>query len=305
MQQNVYHNMDHLKAELSVVLGESIGRLEQISEQPYASLFTLYNQQGTPLPLVAKTFLCQGIAQQEAYKLSMLARQGDIRLPTVYGVLTTHQFPYKEVLLIERLRGVSVEAPTRTPQRWQCLKEQIAEGILSWHRIDSHGCVGNVDSVQENTWPQWYQQRLEVIWSTLGNMQTTELGIETRRILFRSKEKLPELFAGFDDSCVLVHGNLTLRSMLKDQKSDQLLAMLNPGMMLWAPREYDLFRLSEDGMATELLHTYLQKAPVSDDFMMRRWLYVLWESIGRYLHTGVVERPVVERAAQQLLPWLG
>lgn len=39
MQQNLYHNMDHLKAELSVVLGESIGRLEQISEQPYASLF--------------------------------------------------------------------------------------------------------------------------------------------------------------------------------------------------------------------------------------------------------------------------
>lgn len=56
MQQNLYHSMDHLKAELSVVLGESIGRLEQISEQPYASLFTLYNQQGTPLPLVAKTF---------------------------------------------------------------------------------------------------------------------------------------------------------------------------------------------------------------------------------------------------------
>lgn len=39
--------------------------------------------------------------------------------------------------------------------------------------------------------------------------------------------------------------------------------------------------------------------------MVRRWLYVLWESIGRYLHTGVVDRPVVERAAQQLLPWLG
>ncbi|MBW7982404.1 YcbJ family phosphotransferase [Enterobacillus tribolii] len=296
--------MEHLKAELSVVLGEPVGRLERISEQPYAHLFALYNQQGAPIPLVAKSYVCQGIAQQEAYKLSMLARQGDIRLPTVYGMLTTHQSPYKEVMLIERLRGVSVEAPTRTPQRWQCLMDQIVEGVLAWHRIDGHGCVGCVDSVQENSWPAWYGQRLEVIWATLNSMRGNQLDMETRRILFRSRECLPALFAGFDDSCVLVHGNLTLRSMLKDPRSDQLLAMLNPGMTLWAPREYDLFRLSEDGMATMLLHRYLQKAPVSEDFMARRWLYVLWESIGRFLHTGTLEHEVVNHAARELLPWL-
>ena len=58
-------------------------------------------------------------------------------------------------------------------------------------------------------------------------------------------ECLPTLFEGFNDNCVLVHGNFTLRSMLKDSRSDQLLAMVGPGIMLWAPREYELFRLSE------------------------------------------------------------
>ena len=36
-----------------------------------------------------------------------------------------------DVLLIERLRGVSVEAPTRTPERWEQLKDQIVEALLA------------------------------------------------------------------------------------------------------------------------------------------------------------------------------
>ncbi len=71
--------------------------------------------------------------------------------------------------------------------------------------------------------------------------------MQDKRLLFRSRECLPELFRDFNDNAVLVHGNFTLRSMLKDPRSDQLLAMVGPGMMLWAPREYELFRLAEGG----------------------------------------------------------
>ena len=297
--------MEQLRAELSHLLGEKLSRVECVSEKADTSLWSLYDSNGNPMPLMARSFTSPGVARQLAWKMSMLARSGTVRMPTVYGVMTHEEHPGPDVLLIERLRGVPVEAPARTPDRWEQLKDQIVEGLLSWHRQDSRGLVGPVDSTQENLWPLWYRQRVEVLWGTLNQFNNTGLSMQDKRILFRTRECLPTMFEGFNDNCVLVHGNLTLRSMLKDPKSDQLLAMLNPGMMLWAPREYDLFRLSEDGMATELLHSYLQKAPVSEDFMVRRWLYVLWESIGRYLHTGVVDRPVVERAAQQLLPWLG
>ncbi|MGB8667436.1 MAG: YcbJ family phosphotransferase [Serratia inhibens] len=296
--------MEQLRAELSVVLGESISRLERVSEQPYAHMYSLYDQQGHAIPLMAKSFVCQGIAQQEAYKLSMLAREGDIRLPTVYGVVYTHQAPYKEILLIERLRGVSAEAPTRTPNRWTMLMEQIVDGILAWHRIDSHGCVGTVDSTQENDWFCWYQQRVEVLWSTLGNLNSPQLTMADRRLLYRTREALTHFFVGFDDPCVLVHGNLSLRSMLKDAKSDQLLAMLNPGMMLWAPREYELFRLCETGMPSQLMFYYLQRAPVSESFLVRRWLYGVWEAAGRLIHTGKLDRQLFDHASKQLLPWL-
>lgn len=296
--------MEQLRAELSIVLGESISRLERVSEQPYAHMYSLYDKHNHAIPLMAKSFVCEGIAQQEAYKLSMLAREGDIRLPTVYGAVYTHQEPYHEILLIERLRGVSVEAPTRTPDRWEILIEQIIDGVLAWHRIDSHGCVGTVDSTQENDWFSWYQQRVEVLWSTVSNLNSPLLTMADRRLLYRTREMLSEFFDDFDDPCVLVHGNLSLRSMLKDAKTDQLLAMLNPGMMLWAPREYELFRLCEAGMPDQLLFRYLQRAPVAESFLSRRWLYVVWEAVARMIHTGQLDRMLFDQAAKQLLPWL-
>ncbi|QWA12723.1 YcbJ family phosphotransferase [Sodalis ligni] len=296
--------MEQLKAELSAVLGEPLSRLERISEQPYAHLYAMYDKEGNPLSLLAKSYVCQGIAQQEAYKLSMLAREGDVRLPTVYGLVVTQQAPYKELLLMERLRGVSVEAPTRTPQRWALLKDHIVECVLAWHRIDSHGLVGTVDSTQDNTWSKWYAQRMEVIWSTLLKVSAPLLTYEDRSLLFRTRQSREKLFAEDPENCVLVHGNLTLRSMLKDSRTDQLLAMLNPGPMLWAPREYDLFRLCEDGMAKELLYHYLSKAPVSEAFLYRRWIYAIWEAAARYIHTGFLDRGVFQQAGPELRPWL-
>lgn len=296
--------MEDIRAELSTVLGESLSRMEQIGEQPYAHLYTLYNQQGHSLPVLAKTYLCQGIAQQEAYKLSILAREGTIRMPTVYGILPLPNEPYHELLIVERLPGLSVETPIQTPGNWPGLMDQIIESVLAWHRIDSRGYVGTVDNCQRNNWDKWYQQRVEVLWATLSRMHCDKLDHEDRAVLFRSKEHLAELFTDFDDNAVLVHGNLTLHSMLKDPDSDQLLSMINPGMMLWAPREYELFRLSTEGMPTQLLYRYLERAPVSESFMVRRWLYLIWEAVARYLHTGRIKRDVFKYASQNLLPWL-
>lgn len=296
--------MEQLRTELSQVLGETLSRLECISVQPWSSLYSLYDQQGHSLPLVAKYFNVKGVAAQEAYKLSMLARDSTLRLPTVYGLIVSQQQPLHEVLLIERMGGVSVEAPTRTPARWLQLQDQIVEALLAWHRIDSHGLVGRVDSTQENNWVAWYAQRVEVLWSTLGFMRPEALSMDHRRVLYRSRENLGNLLADFNDPCVLVHGNLSLNTILKEAWSDRLLSMINPGMMLWAPREYELFRLNEAGMAQSLLFHYLKQAPVAEGFVARRWLYTLWDETDRLLHTGQFNPQRFQHAADSLLPWL-
>ena len=182
--------------------------------------------------------------------------------------------------------------------------DQIVEGLLSWHRQDSRGLVGPVDSTQENLWPLWYRQRVEVLWGTLNQFNNTGLSMQDKRILFRTRECLPTMFEGFNDNCVLVHGNFTLRSMLKDARSDQLLAMVGPGIMLWAPREYELFRLGESALAESLMWHYLQRAPVSESFLWRRWLYLLWDEVAQLVNTGRFNRANFDMATKSLLPWL-
>ncbi|HGH4635228.1 TPA: YcbJ family phosphotransferase [Enterobacter bugandensis] len=296
--------MEQLRAELSHLLGEKLSRVECVSEKVNTALWSLYDGQGNPMPLMARSFSSPGVARQLAWKMSMLAREGTVRMPTVYGVMTHEEHPGPDVLLIERLRGVPVEAPARTPERWEQLKDQIVEALLAWHRQDSRGLVGPVDSTQENLWPLWYRQRVEVLWGTLNQFNNTGLTMQDKRILFRTRECLPALFDGFNDNCVLIHGNFTLRSMLKDSRSDQLLAMLGPGIMLWAPREYELFRLSDSGAAEGLLWHYLQRAPVAEAFLWRRWLYLLWDEVAQLVNTGRFNRANFDLAAKSLLPWL-
>ena len=296
--------MEQLRAELSHLLGEKLSRVECVSEKVDTALWSLYDGQGNPMPLMARSFSSPGVARQLAWKMSMLAREGTVRMPTVYGVMTHEEHPGPDVLLIERLRGVPVEAPARTPERWEQLKDQIVEALLAWHRQDSRGLVGPVDSTQENLWPLWYRQRVEVLWGTLNQFNNTGLTMQDKRILFRTRECLPALFNGFNDICVLIHGNFTLRSMLKDSRSDQLLAMLGPGIMLWAPREYELFRLSDSGAAEGLLWHYLQRAPVAEAFLWRRWLYLLWDEVAQLVNTGRFNRANFDLAAKSLLPWL-
>jgi hypothetical protein len=296
--------MDQLRAELSHLLGEKLSRVECVSEKTDSSLWSLYDAQGHPMPLLAKSFITAGLAQQLAWKISTLARSGTVRMPVVYGVITHDEHAGPDILLLERLRGVPVEAPARTPDRWEQLKDQIVEALLAWHRQDSGGCVGTVDSTQENLWPLWYRQRVEMLWGTLNLYHNTGLTMQDKRILFRTRECLPALFDSFNDNCVLVHGNFTLRSMLKDSRSDQLLAMVGPGITLWAPREYELFRLSESGLSEGLLWHYLQRAPVAEAFLWRRWLYLLWDEVAQLVNTGRFSRENFDLASKSLLPWL-
>ena len=193
--------MEQLRAELSHLLGEKLSRVECVNEKADTALWSLYDSHGHPMPLLARSFTTPGLARQLAWKMSMLARSGTVRMPVVYGVMTHDEHPGPDVLLIERLRGVPVEAPARTPERWEQLKDQIVEALLAWHRQDSHGCVGVVDSTQENIWPSWYRQRVEVLWNTLNQFKNTGLTMQDKRILFRTRECLPKLFEGFNDNC--------------------------------------------------------------------------------------------------------
>ncbi len=103
--------MEQLRTELSHLLGEKLSRVECVSEKPATALWSLYDAQGNPMPLLARSFTTPGVARQLAWKISTLARSGTVRMPVVYGVMTHEEHPGPDVLLLERLRGVPVEAP--------------------------------------------------------------------------------------------------------------------------------------------------------------------------------------------------
>ena len=48
--------MEQLRAELSHLLGEKLSRIECVSEKADTALWSLYDGQGNPMPLMARSF---------------------------------------------------------------------------------------------------------------------------------------------------------------------------------------------------------------------------------------------------------
>ena len=80
--------MEQLRAELSHLLGEKLSRIECVNEKADTALWALYDSQGNPMPLMVRSFSTPGKARQLAWKTTMLARSGTVRMPTIYGVMT-------------------------------------------------------------------------------------------------------------------------------------------------------------------------------------------------------------------------
>ncbi|STM50038.1 Uncharacterised protein [Escherichia coli] len=48
--------MEQLRAELSHLLGEKLSRIECVNEKADTALWALYDSQGNPMPLMARSF---------------------------------------------------------------------------------------------------------------------------------------------------------------------------------------------------------------------------------------------------------
>jgi hypothetical protein len=53
--------MEQLRTELSHLLGEKLSRVECVSEKPATALWSLYDAQGNPMPLLARSFTTPGV----------------------------------------------------------------------------------------------------------------------------------------------------------------------------------------------------------------------------------------------------
>lgn len=52
--------MEQLRAELSHLLGEKLSRIECVNEKADTALWALYDSQGNPMPLMARSFSAPG-----------------------------------------------------------------------------------------------------------------------------------------------------------------------------------------------------------------------------------------------------
>ena len=296
--------MERLKEELSLILGESVSRLEVLHCQSQSCLYAIYDRAGHAMPMAVRCFSRPGMAEQEARKLMLLRQQGTVYVPVVYGVVVSQRLPFHELLLVGRTGGITAEAPVRSSGQQLILAQQITEALGAWHSCSSDGLSGYVDSSQKISWSGWYLQYTSVLLALLRQKHQTVISSDDQQLLYRSQLCHGTLFADLKAPNVMVHGNLTLNTIIKDPHTGHLLAMVQPGRMLWAPAEYELFRLQNSPQEQSLLQCYLKKYGVDEGFVWRCSLYRLWDQVDQVIHNRPFSTELYRQARDSLLPWL-
>lgn len=296
--------MERLKSELSLILGESVGRIEPLNCQPHSCLYALYDRSGQAMPMVVRDFSQPGLAEQQARKLMLLRQHGSVPVPAVYGVVFSDRLPFHELLLVERLGGISAAAPVRSPGAQERLAQQIADGLGSWHSQSADNMSGYIDSCQSLSWPDWYRQYTTVLWSLLRQKKQTALSAADLQFLSLTQRNYQQLFADLSQPNVMLHGNLELSNIIKDPHTESLLAMVQPGRILWAPAEFELFRLWNAPVGQAIILKYRHRHPLDEGFIWRCPLYRLWYQAEQVVCNQPFSAQDFAEARRQLLPWL-
>lgn len=296
--------MELLKSELSMILGKPISRIETLNCQSHSCLYALYDPSGNALPLAVRYFSRPGYAEQEARKLMLLRQQGGVRVPQVYGVVVSERPPFHELLLLERIGGLPVEAPPHSGAQWQTLVQQVIEAMMQWHSHSANGMSGYIDSSQTLSWPDWFFQYSSVLLSLLRHTQQQDISPEELQFLHLTQRCHDKLFADLRAENVMVHGNLRLNTLLKDPRSGQLLAIVQPGRVLWAPAEYELFHLQESSAGQQIVSAWLRQFTPDEGFLWRSALYRLWYQVEQRVHNQPFSAENFRNAITDLRPWL-
>ncbi len=133
------------------------------------------------MPLLARSFTTPGVARQLAWKISTLARNGTVRMPVVYGVMTHEEHPDQMCCCLSACAAY----------RWRRRRAPRRAGS-NCRSKSSRGCwrgIGRTvaaawewSTIPENLWPNWYRQRVEILWSTLNLYQDTGLTMQDKRL---------------------------------------------------------------------------------------------------------------------------
>lgn len=215
--------------------------------------------------IAIKGYKLQGMQQEEAYQLGVLAANTSVEMPKV---LFTYEDDNTEILGMTFVEGQNVLNPMfllKSKSQKQKFAEEVISGMLELHSI-TNDKFGELSNPVYDSWYDYYQKEKQEPWLKALNELTKNGKFSNKKMkaLYDATElfnKIPQE----NTKPVLIHADLNIMNIMADPKTFKLTGFIDPCGSIWADREYDLFQLRNMwGDAYGLYETYKSKYDMNE-----------------------------------------
>lgn len=263
-----FNNSDkHLRAILPDIIFEKLNKkavdFKFIGGGSYGRVYktTLFDGE----VIAIKGYKLEGMNQEEAYQLKLLAENTSAKMPEV---LFTYEDNDTGILAMTFVEGQNVLNPTfllKSKSQKQEFADEVINGMLEWHSV-TNDKFGELSNPVYDSWYDYYQKEKQEPWLKALNelAENGKFSKKKMQVLYEST-KLFNNLPQENTMPVLIHADLNIMNIMADPKTFKLMGFIDPCGSIWADREYDLFQLRNMwGDAYGLYGTYKNKYQMSE-----------------------------------------
>lgn len=215
--------------------------------------------------MALKIYRVQGMQHREADHLRLLSNVSGINVPKVHLVYESKNIALMAMSFIE---GENVLDPIFLLKS-KHMKKQFAESTVDW-LLKIHSVKGKkYGFTAEGECESWLEFfRKNVVEPQMNGLKELMEKGKYNHKSYKLLEEATRLFfdiANEPDNPVLIHSDLNIMNIMADKSDLSLTGFIDPGKMIWADREYDLFQfLNMWGNCYGLYDTYKERFKLSE-----------------------------------------
>ncbi|HIF9067097.1 TPA: phosphotransferase [Photobacterium damselae] len=224
-----------------------------------------------------------GRIAKEANALKRLRTVADCAVPSIYFFGRDEGYDY---LALEWIDGVSASELPKEHRAIKIFSESYSDILVALHEHhNDQGFECNSESFTPdfiNAFDQWTMPLHRFIQSSgspFSGQERDQFGQ-----LWEMRETLLDPIRHTESS--LIHDDCNLANVLFDPKTYKAIALLDPCDMGFKHREMDLIHLNHYRSDVPILDCYIEKSPLTENYLIRQEFFRLWDDAKHCRNTG-------------------
>ncbi len=254
---------EQIKTAVKIQMNDEITDIKFIGGGSYGKVYKVNLKSGNVIAV--KAYRIPGSEARESKQLEALSKSTSVKMPEIFF---THSDEKASLTAMSFVEGQNVLNPAfllKSKARKMAFADAVVDGLREIHSVKGEK-YGDILNPVYTSWLEYFRkEKIEPGLAGLSDLcKTGKYGKKNYERLCAATEIFYKI-ADEPENPVLIHGDINIMNIMADPKTMALTGFIDPGLVAWADREYELFQLRNMwGDSFGLYETYKSRCKTSE-----------------------------------------